>query len=154
MDPDTLEYVDDGIIYTKANMDSALVIQANGVTRKIKHDIQTQNLFRRIVRKAESRGMVVNKGKTKILFVSDAQTYEPDAFIVDRDGTRIGAGKSMSLGIPSGLKALCPRSCVGAPAGHERCGVDPKAPGIGRIHQARDGNSLQDSGETCPGLLR
>ena len=28
-------------------------------------------MFRRIVRRVESRGMVVNKGKTKILCVSD-----------------------------------------------------------------------------------
>ena len=62
-----------------------------------KHDVQTQNLFRRMVTKAEPRGMVVNKGKTKVLCVSDAQTCSEAAHFFDSDGNRLASGGSMKI---------------------------------------------------------
>ena len=64
---------------------------------KYKHDLLTQNLFRRVVRKAEGRGMVVNKSKTKILCVSDAQTYKARGYIVDADGNRLDSGEKLKV---------------------------------------------------------
>ena len=71
---------------SKINMDSALPgDDLNGRPTKIKHDVQSQNLFRRVVRKAESRGMVVNTGKTKVLCISNAQSYKARSFLLDAD---------------------------------------------------------------------
>ena len=64
--PRKLKFVDYGLILAKINMDSADIIsQTGGGAAKSKHDLQSQNLFRRIVSRAESRAMVVNKSKTK-----------------------------------------------------------------------------------------
>ena len=97
VDPRSLKYVDDSIALTKICLDSALGGQEDGQAIKDKHDTQTQNLFRRVVARAESRGMVVNNGKTKILCVSDAQTYKARAHFFDADGGRLEAGKSMKI---------------------------------------------------------
>ena len=58
-------------------MDTAPVV--NGGSSKFKNDILTQNMFRRVVAKATSRGMVVNTGKIKLLCVHDALTYQAGA---------------------------------------------------------------------------
>ena len=62
-----------------------------------KHDVQTQNFFRRVVAKAKSRGMVVNKNKTKILCISDAQTYKAASHLFDSDGNKMESGGSMKV---------------------------------------------------------
>ena len=64
--PRNLKFVDDGLTISKMNMDSAAV----SGRIKCKHDILTQNIFRHVTSKAESRGMVVNKEKTKIVCMS------------------------------------------------------------------------------------
>ena len=94
-DPVKLKFVDDGMILSKINMDSADIVAGGQI--KCKHDLQSQNLFRRIVRRAKSRGMVVNKGKAKILCVSDAQTYEARAYLLEQDGGRLESGQSMKV---------------------------------------------------------
>ena len=97
LDPRTLKFVDDGMTLTKVCMDSVPSVQtASGAVRD-KHDALTQNLFRRVVAKAESRGMVVNKRKTKILCVSDAQTYTAATHFFDADDERLGSGKTMKI---------------------------------------------------------
>ena len=96
--PTKLKFVDDGMILSKINMDSAAVgTAASGRQTKTKHDLQSQNLFRKIVSKAESRGMVVNKGKTKILCISDAQTYKAQSYLLDADGRKLESGASMKV---------------------------------------------------------
>ena len=89
--PRTLKFVDDGIFPTKINMDSATVVSGSPGAKPVKdkEDLQAQNLFRREVLKAESRGMVVNKRKTKILCVSDAQTYKARCHLNDSDGVAL-----------------------------------------------------------------
>ena len=89
-----LKFVDDGLIISKMNMDTADV---TGQGAKSKHDLNSQNIFRRIVRKAESRGMVVNKQKTKILCISDAQFYQASCRILDSDGNTLRSGSTLKV---------------------------------------------------------
>ena len=90
---DSKKFVDDGIMISKVNMDSA---SPDGPA-KLKHDLLSQNVFRRVVRKAESRGMVVNKGKTKMLCISDAQSYKARSYLLDGDGSEIKSSESMKI---------------------------------------------------------
>ena len=48
--PASMKFVDDNIILSKINMDSATVSALGD--EKSKHDLQTQNVFRRVVRRA------------------------------------------------------------------------------------------------------
>ena len=95
----TLKFVDDGMFLTKINMDSAAVTvgQPGEKPTKDKLDLQSQNLFRRVVRKAESRGMVVNNRKTKILCISDAQSYKAKSHLVDSEGNVLTSGNRMKV---------------------------------------------------------
>ena len=88
--PRNLKFVDEGITLSKVNMDGASLdgVTDGGKPVKIRQDLQSQNVFRRVVAKAESRGMVVNKRKTKILCISDAQTYKVKTYIQERSCTR------------------------------------------------------------------
>ena len=96
--PRTLKFVDDGMTLSKANMDSALPVpNSDGKPAKDKQDLPSQNLFRRVVCKAESRGMVVNSKKTKVLCISDAQTYKAKAHLLDSDGNRIDSGDHLKV---------------------------------------------------------
>ena len=90
-----LKFVDDGLILSKINMRSAPTLIGQTVQKK--HDIITQNMFRRIVRKAESRGMVVNNKKTKILCMSDAMSYEARAYILDAGSKKLESTDSCLL---------------------------------------------------------
>ena len=94
----TFKFVDDGMMLSKANMDSAAqVVLGGGRPEKDKHDLPSQNLFRRVVSKAESRGMVVNRGKTRLLCVSDSQTYKAKAHIVDSEGSRLDSWDKLKV---------------------------------------------------------
>ena len=95
--PRKYKYVDDGMIVCKLNMDSGIIEFRNGKTYKVKQDIQTQNMFRRIAARATARGMVVNSGKTKVLCISDAQTYKAVSFLLDGDGCRLESGETMKI---------------------------------------------------------
>ena len=54
-------------------------------------------MFRRVVDKATSRGMVVNSAKTKVLCISDAQSYKAVANFVDGDGLTVESGSKMKI---------------------------------------------------------
>ena len=97
VDPKTFKFVDDGMMLTKLCMDSAAQSHVGGHQLKNKHDVQVQNLFRRVVAKAESRGMLVNKKKTKILCISDAQTYKAASHFYDSEGNVLESGQSMKI---------------------------------------------------------
>ena len=94
-----LKYVDDGVIACKINMQSGKILSVSyqGKVCKEKHDLITQNLFRRVVAKARARGMVVNHKKTRILCVSDALNYKALSFIRDSDGNKISSTESMKI---------------------------------------------------------
>ena len=48
---------------------------------KVKHAITSQNKFRWDTRRAEERGMRVNTSKTSMICVSNAMSYQAEAFI-------------------------------------------------------------------------
>ena len=95
----TLKYVDDKIMATKIHMRSGLLTghTDGGKPVRVKHDLITQNVFRRVVAKATSRGMVVNNKKTNLLCISDAMSYKATAFILDADGERLSSTNGMKL---------------------------------------------------------
>ena len=62
-----------------------------------KHAVPCQNLFRRVVAKAESRGMKVNSEKAAMLCISDASSYQAEAHIIGGEGGRIASGKTMKI---------------------------------------------------------
>ena len=90
-----LRYIDDGFGVTRVNFKNSIGMTVSGVTYRIKHAIQAQNIFRHIVKKAEEIGMKVNSGKTGMICISDALAYEADAFMLDADNNRIGCQKSI-----------------------------------------------------------
>ena len=90
-----LRFIDDGFSITKINFENSYGFTVNGVLFRVKHAVQSQNVFRHLVRQAEAIGMVVNAGKTAMLTVSDSLAYEADAFIYDSDEKRIGWQKKI-----------------------------------------------------------
>ena len=72
-------------------------MEVNGVNFRVKHAVQAQNIFRHLVKKAEEIGMVVNASKTSMICVSDAISYEADAYIYDANENRIGCQDSMKV---------------------------------------------------------
>ena len=97
--PERKKYVDDGIILCKINMQTGRLTEEarGGKEEKEKHDLITQNMFRRVVSKATSRDMVVNAGKTRLLCVSDALNTKPVGFFLDSDGRRLESTDSMKI---------------------------------------------------------
>ena len=95
-----LRYIDDGFSLSKINFENSMGFEVNGVQHRVKHAIQSQNVFRHLVRGAEDIGMVVNGQKTTMVCVSGATSYEADGFILDADGERIGCqGSFKALGM-------------------------------------------------------
>ena len=93
-----LKFVDDGTMVAKLNMESGECVGRDGGRElRRKEDLQTQNMFRRVVRKAESRGMVVNNGKTKILCISDAMRYTAQGSFKDSDGVEMVSGSILKV---------------------------------------------------------
>ena len=96
--PRKFKYVDDGLLLSKMNMDSAdSTGLVDGMPLKSKLDIPSQNVFRRVVAKAESKGMVVNRSKTAILCMSDSLTYKVACRLQDNEGNVLHFGKSMKV---------------------------------------------------------
>ena len=94
---DVDKYVDDNLQEEKISMENATRLLTSNVETRLKHAVATQNVFRHIVRAAESRGMRVNAAKTNMLCVSDALNFRAQCFIEDREGTRITSAKKMKL---------------------------------------------------------
>ena len=95
-----LRFIDDGFALTKVNFENSYGMMVNGVFYRVKHALQSQNIFRHLVRRAEEIGMVVNSSKTAMVCISDASAYEADAFILDEDQERIGCKQNFkALGL-------------------------------------------------------
>ena len=92
--PLCLKYIDNGLSINKINFETATRM---GGKVRLKHAVNTQNLFRYIVGRAESRGMVVNTDKTNLLVVSDVLSYDPEAYIEDAEGNEITGGDSLKI---------------------------------------------------------
>ena len=78
MEPKVYKYVDDNLLVNRVNMETAAVgrdadacVDGPGAYWD-KHGIECQNGFRRVVRRAEEKGMKVNGAKTLMLCISGA----------------------------------------------------------------------------------
>ena len=89
-----LRYIDDGFSLSKINFENSFGFTVTGIVHRVKHAVQSQNIFRHLVRRAEDLGMVVNAKKTTMVCVSDASSYRADAFIYDADQDRLGCQDS------------------------------------------------------------
>ena len=83
----------------KVNYETVEVFGAMGGNRpgKVKHAVQSQNVFRSVVWAATNIGMKVNTTKTNLLVVSDSLLYDTAAYIEDSNGERIVSGESMKI---------------------------------------------------------
>ena len=88
---DVDKYMDDNLQEEKVNMETATRILTERIERRSKHAIPTQNVFRHVIRAAESKGMRVNATKMNMICISDALNFKPSSYIEDRDGNRIEA---------------------------------------------------------------
>ena len=105
-EPSMHKFVDDSIIDSKIDMENVQVVSG----KKEKHAIASQNMFKRVVRNAESIGMKVNTAKTNQICVSDALAYEAEAFIMTSSSQKIECGKEMKvLGYYFSSKPNCSR---------------------------------------------
>ena len=76
-----LRFIDDGFCLSKVNFENSIGFNVNGQKYRVKHAIQTQNVFRHVVRNTEDLGMVVNSQKTDMVCVSGAMDFQADAYI-------------------------------------------------------------------------
>ena len=83
-----LRFIDDGFCLSRINFENSVGFTVNGTNFRVKHAIQAQNVFRHIVRNAESLGMVVNSSKTTMMCISGAE-YQADAYMINADQERI-----------------------------------------------------------------
>ena len=105
------KFVDDNILDTKINMDTAEdEVAVDGTRTKTKHAVDTQNVFKRTIRNAELIGMRVNTAKTNLLCVSDSLTFKAQARITAGDGsvlTSEGSKELKLLGFRFGNRPNC-----------------------------------------------
>ena len=94
---DVDKYVDDNLQEERVSMENAPRLLTASEEVRLKHAVASQNVFRHIVRAAESKGMRVNAAKTTMVCISDALNFRARAFIEDRDGVRIESGAKMKL---------------------------------------------------------
>ena len=95
-----LRFIADGFCLSKVNFENSLGFEVSGQKYRVKHAVQSQNVFRHIVRNAENLGMVVNSAKTAMICVSGATEYKADAFVLGGDQNRIGCTDTIkALGI-------------------------------------------------------
>ena len=89
------KYVDDHLQVLQINTETV----DNVAGKKKKHATISQNTFRRVLRKAEGRGMKVNTNKTGMLCISDALTFRADAYLEDEDGQEVTSEGTESIKI-------------------------------------------------------
>ena len=92
-----LRFVDDGFSMSMVNFENSFGFNVNGVFHRVKHAIQSQNIFRHLIRRAERIGMKVNTGKISMMCMSDVSAYEADAYLLDSNDTRIGCQSEMKI---------------------------------------------------------
>ena len=73
-----LRFVDDGFCLTRVNFENSMGFKVSGEMYRIKHAVQSQNVFRYVVREAEDIGMVVNAQKTAMMCISGAMEIVSD----------------------------------------------------------------------------
>ena len=70
-----LRFINDGFTLAKLNFENSFGFEVNGVFFRTKQALQSQNMFRHLVRRVEDIGMVVNANKTAMVCVSGAMNY-------------------------------------------------------------------------------
>ena len=65
---------------------------------RVKHAVQSLNVFRHLVRNAEAIGMKVNIFKTTLICFSDVLASEADVYIEDGDGNPIRGSSTYNEG--------------------------------------------------------
>ena len=84
--------VDDAVQIDKVNMVTVdRSLDSDGGNVRVKHAIQNQNLFLSVTCRAEWKGMKVNEKKTTMLCVSDAATFNAEAYIETMTGEKISS---------------------------------------------------------------
>ena len=87
--PALFKFVDDGSILSKINMYNAEVGHEDGIVYHLKRDVMTENIFNRTKRRAEMKGMKINVGKTAMIVISSAISFDPRSYIRTGDGETI-----------------------------------------------------------------
>ena len=90
-----LKYVDDYVQVLKINTETVPAV--SGV--KNKRAVISENTFRRVIKKAESRGMVVNSSKTNMLCVSDSMSFRAEGHIFSEGGEMITSDETERIKI-------------------------------------------------------
>jgi hypothetical protein len=90
-EPRKFKFIDDGTFISKVNMTAILdtVQRIKEKEVRYKRDVQTENVLRRTIERAQVQGMKFNVAKTAMLAVSDAISYRPVIFLIDGDGERL-----------------------------------------------------------------
>lgn len=88
-----LRFVDDGFCLSRVNNENSLGFTVNGTKHRLKNAVQSQNVFRHLMRNAVEIGMKVNTDKTTLVCFSDPQGYKADAYVEDGDGQVIWGGR-------------------------------------------------------------
>ena len=70
------KFVDDGVNTSKVNMRKARLLVEDGVFFKEVIDLRTQRHLEHIITKAEERGMAINTGKTGLMLISAATSFQ------------------------------------------------------------------------------
>jgi hypothetical protein len=89
--PRKFKFVDDGSFISRLNMQNgvSLSLDQGGKEVRRKRDIALENVFNRTILRATSIGMKVNIQKTQMIAISDALSYVPKVYIVDKDGNEL-----------------------------------------------------------------
>ena len=106
----TYKYDDDNIRMDKICMEGAPAGD-DGTPFRDKHAIAAQNSFRTTIRRAEGRGMKVNGGKTAVVCLSGAQSYEARSHLISSDRSGQLCQGDEGLGVSDLLEAGC--TCAG-----------------------------------------
>ena len=86
-----LKYVDDGLSIDRINYENSTHLPPNV---RLKHAVNTQNLFRHVVGRAEAKG---NTDKTQLLVISDSPCHADQAYIEDIEGNELTSGPTMKV---------------------------------------------------------
>ena len=84
-----VKYVDDCLSLEKVCFSNGLKLQINGVEMSVVKAVKSEHHFCTVESNARDRGMIINNGKTKMLCISAARSYQSEPYLVSSDGTRI-----------------------------------------------------------------
>ena len=92
-----IKYVDDCLSVEKVFFKDAIRVQINGRNVGLAKAAKTKSHFRNVEYNANRWGMQINNAKTKMLCISSATSYLPEAYFHSTDGVRISSEWSMKI---------------------------------------------------------